>query len=306
MSATSPHGARSRARTILSALVIALGVTTSPLPTTPSHAAVADVAGVADRAPRTLPARRIAGWVDEPRAVRPGSTYVATVRVAGGRRPVLLQRRLGAGWRTVATSRSTRTGRAALRWQAPRSAAKVALRVRAPRAAGRPPVVTRPKTVVVRRPQAGTPGSAVPSAPAVSLPPLLAEVFVLVNAARLTGQRCGRTWFGPVPPVRPSVRLNAAAAKYARAMAERNHFSHTGPNGSSPGDRIEAEGYDWRSYGENIAAGQETAAHVVKDWIESEGHCRNIMGRYAEIGLGHAYDADSYYGNYWVQEFATR
>ncbi|MEJ2612064.1 MAG: VPLPA-CTERM sorting domain-containing protein [Candidatus Thiodiazotropha sp.] len=55
-------------------------------------------------------------------------------------------------------------------------------------------------------------------------------------------------------------RLHDSAVGYSQSMADNNFFDHTalaGPNaGSTPGDRISAAGYQFTSWGENIAAGQ--------------------------------------------------
>jgi len=47
-------------------------------------------------------------------------------------------------------------------------------------------------------------------------------------------------------------------------MAEQDFYSHTGVDGSTPGERAERSGYVWRAVGENIAAGYTTAKDVVK------------------------------------------
>jgi uncharacterized protein YkwD len=100
--------------------------------------------------------------------------------------------------------------------------------------------------------------------------------------------------------------LEKSAVKHAQDMKSNNYFDHTGLNGSSPTQRIKAEGYPNVSpcncnrrfyYGENIARGQTTPAQVVRDWMNSPGHRANIMSKnFKEIGIGIA-------GTYWVQNF---
>ena len=60
-------------------------------------------------------------------------------------------------------------------------------------------------------------------------------------------------------------------------MAQRGYFSHVDPGGVAPDTRILATGYQPRAMGENIAAGAATPLMVVNGWMESDGHCRNIM-----------------------------
>ena len=89
-------------------------------------------------------------------------------------------------------------------------------------------------------------------------------------------------------------------------MGTRDYFSHTSLDGRSPGDRITAAGYDWRTYGENIAAGYGSPGAVVRGWIASPGHCRNLMSpAFTQLGVGYADVPGSTYGDYWVQKFAT-
>ena len=48
--------------------------------------------------------------------------------------------------------------------------------------------------------------------------------------------------------------------------------------------------------GENIAAGNGTAAATVQQWMDSDGHCANIMNKnYRFLGVGYYYDAAAKY-----------
>lgn len=122
------------------------------------------------------------------------------------------------------------------------------------------------------------------------------DVLTLVNQARAS------QGLNPVVLCAP---LNQAALGHSTDMATRNFFSHTAPppNASNPGMRITAAGYSWRSYGENIAAGQTTAQQVMNDWMGSSGHRANILNaNFVHMGLGTAT------GNgrkYWTQVFAS-
>ena len=89
-------------------------------------------------------------------------------------------------------------------------------------------------------------------------------------------------------------------------MATNNYFSHTSLDGRSPGTRITAAGYSWSAYGENIAAGQSTMDAAMNSWLNSPGHCKNIMNaRYKDYGIGCAYKSSSSYRTYWTQDFAA-
>lgn len=276
------------------AVVIATVMTTIallPLATAPS--APAAEAGSATR---------VAGWGDTPTSMRAGATYLARLRVTGAARPVQLQRRSGDHWRTVRTARTTSQGRVTLAWETPTTVDQVVLRVRVPATGARRAASTAPRRVALRSSGAEPPGQGAGAHGAR----VLAAVLRGVNQARADGATCGGVRMPAKPALRRHAKLDRAAGDYARLMARRDHFSHTSPDGSDPGDRISAAGYPWRSYAENIAAGQTRAAQVVRAWLASEGHCRAIMGPYDEIGIGRGTDPDSRYGTYWVLDFATR
>ncbi len=98
-------------------------------------------------------------------------------------------------------------------------------------------------------------------------------------------------------------RLGRAAQGHANDMLANSYFSHTGLNGSSPGDRISAEGYRWRTYGENIARGQQDEAAVLNAWQSSTGHRENNENpRFEDFGLAKAGSGSN---KYWVLVLAT-
>ena len=58
--------------------------------------------------------------------------------------------------------------------------------------------------------------------------------------------------------------------------------------------------------GENIAYGPKSVEEVVQGWLDSPGHCENIMDpRFVEMGLGYAVGHVSKRGLYWVQLMAA-
>ncbi|MDD5761689.1 MAG: CAP domain-containing protein [bacterium] len=130
-----------------------------------------------------------------------------------------------------------------------------------------------------------------------------------VNQARSVNRKCGHTSFGPAPPVSWSDNLAMAAYLHSKDMVRKNFLSHTGSDGSSAGQRISRLGYPWRTYGENIAAGDQTVSSVIRGWLESERHCRNLMNpAFTEIGAGYA--IGPFGGNpaarYWTFDLADR
>ncbi|MCG2838400.1 CAP domain-containing protein [Photobacterium sp. WH77] len=132
------------------------------------------------------------------------------------------------------------------------------------------------------------------------------EMLAAVNAARAQGQDCGGTWMPAVAPLTWDATLEQTAFLHSSDMANYDYFSHTGLDGSSPSSRVTAQGYSWKTVGENIAAGQKTVSAVMQGWLESPGHCRNIMnGSFTQMGAASDTNSGSTYGIYWTQVFAS-
>ncbi|CAM5234455.1 hypothetical protein SALBM217S_06840 [Streptomyces griseoloalbus] len=74
----------------------------------------------------------------------------------------------------------------------------------------------------------------------------VARVVELVNAERAEAG-CS--------PVTANSTLNTAAQRHSEDMASTGTMSHTGSDGSDPGQRITRAGYTWSTYGENVAYG---------------------------------------------------
>ena len=128
-----------------------------------------------------------------------------------------------------------------------------------------------------------------------TMDPMAAKVVRLVNVAR-AGAGCS--------PLHVDSRLTTAAQLHSQDMAKRNYFSHTSLDGRSPWDRIRAQGYAYGS-GENIAAGYATPEAVMKGWMNSSGHRKNILNCSSKaIGVGVGKGGS--YGIYWTQDFGTR
>jgi uncharacterized protein YkwD len=133
-----------------------------------------------------------------------------------------------------------------------------------------------------------------------------AYALQLVNDVRARGTRCGSRVFAPAPPMTLSGTLESVAYGHAADMAVHNYFEHEDLTGKSPADRVRAVGYREKLVGENIAYGPKTIAEVVQGWLDSPGHCENIMDpRFMEMGIARATGQLSRHGLYWVQVFAA-
>ena len=125
-------------------------------------------------------------------------------------------------------------------------------------------------------------------------PQLQRAVVCLVNEQR---RRYG------LPPLRENARLNRSAQGWTNAMVADHAFTH----GADFGARISAVGFDWSNIGENIATGFPTPASVVSAWMQSTGHCQNILNptwRYVGTGVDDRMIAGySSQAGTWTQDF---
>jgi len=119
------------------------------------------------------------------------------------------------------------------------------------------------------------------------------EVFQLTNQERVANGLPELTW---------NDALAQAGATHCQDMIDNDYFAHYSLDGSDPGVRATAAGYNWQMIGENIAAGQKTPQIVVTAWMNSEDHRENILRpEFTELGVGVRLGSKGYL--YWAQEF---
>jgi uncharacterized protein YkwD len=86
-----------------------------------------------------------------------------------------------------------------------------------------------------------------------------------------------------LPSLAHDSRLDRSAQGWTQSMVAQRKFTH----GTNFAARISAAGFAWSAAGENIATGFATPAAVVKAWMASTGHCRNILApNFSAIGIG--------------------
>lgn len=111
------------------------------------------------------------------------------------------------------------------------------------------------------------------------------ELLTLTNSQRAKDCKCASKKQKAVGLLVWNENLAAAAQEQAEYLIKKKSISHTGAHGSDPASRAKKHGYSWSYVGENIAKGQETLEEVIKSWMKSPPHCRNIMnGNYTEFG----------------------
>ena len=110
-------------------------------------------------------------------------------------------------------------------------------------------------------------------------------------------------------PLTRQSQLDSAAVTHSRDMVTRCYFAHDSPNGSDPGDRIAATGYQAIAWAENIYKGSGnlgSAAAAFDAWKNSTtGHRENMLStNVTEIGIGTALDSAGFMN--WTNVFGRR
>lgn len=101
-------------------------------------------------------------------------------------------------------------------------------------------------------------------------------------------------------PLAGSERLARAALRRATICARKNELTHAGWVAA-----FKAVRWPWRTreLGENLARGQERAAEVVRDWMDSPPHKENLLNpRFRRIGVG---VAEGHGDRFWAQAFSS-
>ena len=138
------------------------------------------------------------------------------------------------------------------------------------------------------------------------MPVVTQQILQLTNDARAHERKCGDQQFPPAPPLKLVEELSRAALEHSQDMAVHGELRHQGEDGSTPADRVAAQGYKWRTVGENVAVGPVAAREVVDGWLASPGHCANIMNAmFTEMGAAYALSEKTEIRVYWTQVFAA-
>ncbi len=103
------------------------------------------------------------------------------------------------------------------------------------------------------------------------------QILKLVNQARAEAG---------LKPLSSSSALNSAAQTRAQELSQL--YSHKRPDGSSCFTVLGEKGISYRTAGENIAVGYQTAQQVFNAWMNSEGHRKNILSeKFTQMGVGY-------------------
>lgn len=99
--------------------------------------------------------------------------------------------------------------------------------------------------------------------------------------------------------------LTKAAQVHTDYLAKANRLSHYGPNRNTWADRCKTAGYPGASLyniGENVGMGQKDARTIIKDYLSSPGHLRQIISRdNHHVGSAMSIASNGY--KYWCTDF---
>ncbi|KAJ1963794.1 hypothetical protein GGI12_001831 [Dipsacomyces acuminosporus] len=98
------------------------------------------------------------------------------------------------------------------------------------------------------------------------------------------------------PPVKLDDRLSKLAQEHSNYQSSIKSMTHADSAGSL-GQRCSQAGIEWSGVAENVAWNYPDVSAVVKGWVESSGHYKNMVGDYNIVGFGET-------NKYWTQSFA--
>ncbi len=96
-------------------------------------------------------------------------------------------------------------------------------------------------------------------------------------------------------------RVTEAAREQSRHMKEIGKLTHTSDEASRTPllDRLEDHGFSAKKAGENVAEGEHSARAILKGWIQSPSHHRNLLTEnYRYLGVAKE-------GRFWTLDMAT-
>lgn len=102
-------------------------------------------------------------------------------------------------------------------------------------------------------------------------------------------------------PLTANPKLEAAALAHARDMALHEKMTHEGSDGSTPKQRVEHQGYHYLGLAENVASGARSIPEVMRLWMASSPHKKNILGDFTEVGFALVKGEDG--TSFWSAEF---
>ena len=134
-----------------------------------------------------------------------------------------------------------------------------------------------------------------------------AEVLQAVNAVRAAGAMCGGDVYPATHALKWNKLLHQSAANHSHDMAQKQMLSHTSSNGGTLLQRLRDADYNFGAAGENIASGQGSVKEVIGSWLQSPGHCKNMLApSYQEMGVACVRSNGARHDLYWTMNLGRR
>ncbi len=107
-------------------------------------------------------------------------------------------------------------------------------------------------------------------------------------------------------PLAENQFLDKAACQKAQDMVQNKYFAHTSPQGIDPWYWFRQAGYQYANAGENLAIDFYESEDLMRAWVNSPSHRKNLLGNYSDIGLCVLQgNVEGYDSTVVVQFFAT-
>jgi len=126
-----------------------------------------------------------------------------------------------------------------------------------------------------------------------------------LNALRAQARSCGERAWPAAPALRWQATLGESSRRHAVALAALDRLDHVDAAGGTLRTRLREAGYAMRVSGENLAGGPETLDEALGQWLDSDGHCDNLMAaQFEEFGLA-CVSGPGKLQRYWVLQLAA-
>ena len=103
------------------------------------------------------------------------------------------------------------------------------------------------------------------------------DLYSLTNKARAENG---------IDQLKVNSKLEVVAQLKLADMFQNNYFAHISPSGVEPWDWFSKANYDYRLAGENLAMNFLSSQEVLKAWLNSESHRKNLLSKdFKEIGI---------------------
>lgn len=117
--------------------------------------------------------------------------------------------------------------------------------------------------------------------------------FDLVNAERVQKDKSVLKYNQP---------LSDTARKHSKDMADNHFFDHNNLKGESPFDRMQKDGIEYQTAGENLAYGQQSSIFAHEGLMNSAGHRKNILqSNFKNLGVGVSFNEERQ--PFWTENY---